>query len=270
MAIDPLSLDFGRDKRFCVYVYFDPRPRKKFSPVYVGKGLTAKRPDLHWRVKSQNGFLNAVLTKIRQAGFAPVVEFVGFFDNETAALRLEAALIAKFGRRDKGLGTLCNLTDGGDGGQNGRIASAKTRAKMSAWQKGKKKLSDAQRAAIGARTRGKRLSESAREAISRPVVADGVRYPSLQAAGLALKVNMTTISRRIERGVAGYSTEKPKTKRIPMNEKRRAAISTREGRPVMAGGQQYPSIVAAARALDVTMATIRRRIKKDAAGYRFL
>ena len=48
MATDPLALDFGRDKRFCVYIYRDPRPRWRREPFYVGKGLTKIRPDIHW------------------------------------------------------------------------------------------------------------------------------------------------------------------------------------------------------------------------------
>jgi len=116
LVVDPLSLDFGRDKRFCVYIYRDPRPRKRREPIYVGKGLTERRPDEHWNnSNSPNPFFSRVLEKIRTAGLQPIIEFIAFFENETEAFALEIALIKKFGRRDLGRGTLCNMTDGGDG-----------------------------------------------------------------------------------------------------------------------------------------------------------
>jgi hypothetical protein len=40
LAHDPLPLDFGRDKEFCVYVYRDPRHRR-LEPIYVGEGQSA-------------------------------------------------------------------------------------------------------------------------------------------------------------------------------------------------------------------------------------
>ena len=106
VAIDPLSLDFGRDKEFCVYIYRDPRPGKKRQPIYVGKGQTKFMPQQHWQGTSHpNKLFLATLTEIRAAGLPPIVEFVAFFDNETEALELEAALIRKF----KGNDSLCNV-----------------------------------------------------------------------------------------------------------------------------------------------------------------
>jgi hypothetical protein len=126
VAIDPLPLDFGRDKRFCVYVYFDPRPRKKRAPIYVGRGLTSSRPDEHWARRAKNKLLRSVLAKIKEAGLAPIIEFVGFFDSNDEANALEKALIGRFGRRDNKTGTLCNFTDGGEG-TVGTIISEGTR-----------------------------------------------------------------------------------------------------------------------------------------------
>ena len=53
--------------------------------------------------------------------------YAGF--DEEFALFLEEELIQKLGRKDLGLGTLLNLTDGGEG-HSGCIRSAATRAKI--------------------------------------------------------------------------------------------------------------------------------------------
>lgn len=120
MATDPLPLDFGRDKRFCVYLYRDPRPGKRNQPIYVGKGSRKRnRADAHWRNGCKVNLLFAgILGKIRAAGLEPIIEIVGWFDDEAGAFALECALIKRFGRRDQGSGPLANLTDGGEGGAN--------------------------------------------------------------------------------------------------------------------------------------------------------
>ena len=53
------------------------------------------------------------------------------------ACRKEKTLIKKYGRRDLGLGTLVNLTDGGEGG-TGRIVSDEIKLKASERMKGKR------------------------------------------------------------------------------------------------------------------------------------
>ena len=112
LVTDPLPLDFGRDKPYCVYVYFDPRPQKKRQPIYVGKGRTETRPAHHWRSGSHNFLLRGVLGDIADAGLQPIIEYAGFFDRERDALRYEQGLIAKYGRRNIGTGSLCNLLVG--------------------------------------------------------------------------------------------------------------------------------------------------------------
>jgi hypothetical protein len=110
LVTDPLPLDFGRNKRFCVYVYFDPRPRKKRQAIYVGKGLTEQRPDQHWRRGSHNLVLQSVLDDLAEVNLEPIIEYAGFFDREGDALKYEQGLIAKYGRRNIGTGSLCNLS----------------------------------------------------------------------------------------------------------------------------------------------------------------
>jgi hypothetical protein len=116
MAKDPLPLDFGSNKPFYVYLYRDPRRGKKRRPIYVGKGTVARRRrgDAHWRTGATNEGLAAALNEIRAAGREPEIEVVAWFDDESAALALERALIAKIGRREIDTGPLFNLSPGGE------------------------------------------------------------------------------------------------------------------------------------------------------------
>lgn len=157
IAADPLPLDFTSGKAFYVYLYRDPRPRKKQAAIYVGKGMVkhARAEAQLRRNPTNNPFLAHILSKITAAGLQPIIEIIGAFDNEEDAFKCEIALIKQLGRRDRKLGSLCNLTDGGEGGRgyvpsqqirqafiermrdipktwlNGRPVSPETRAKMS-------------------------------------------------------------------------------------------------------------------------------------------
>ncbi|MES2030839.1 MAG: hypothetical protein V4477_16790 [Pseudomonadota bacterium] len=102
---------------FYVYVY---RDASGSDPVYVGKGTEDKRGPcsralFHWRHASRNKFFQAHLRSLRKAGLAPVIEIVGRFHSEEQAFDCEVSTIAGFGRRDLGLGSLLNLSDGGEG-----------------------------------------------------------------------------------------------------------------------------------------------------------
>jgi hypothetical protein len=105
--------------KFYVYILRDPRPGKNLQPIYVGKGKNARARD-HWRRADdhKNTFLRQILTKIKKLGLEPTIEIVRHFEIEAEAFQLEIELIAKYGRRDLDIGTLCNLTDGGEGATN--------------------------------------------------------------------------------------------------------------------------------------------------------
>lgn len=123
MAANTVNPDVARDKRFYVYVYRDPRPRKALQPIYVGKGTARDaRADRHWRRGADNAMLARILAKIRGCGLSPVIEIIAWFDNEADAFSLEGSLIAKFGRRDTGAGPLANMTDGGEGSSGGLVS----------------------------------------------------------------------------------------------------------------------------------------------------
>lgn len=124
------------------------RHRKPCGEVfYVGIGCE-QRPYSKWY---RNRFWHNVVKKYPDYGVEIVAEGLSWF----VACELEKYLIAYYGRRDLGTGTLVNLTDGGDGvkgivvtqetrrkmsvANKGRVVTEETRQKIGAWQKGKPK-----------------------------------------------------------------------------------------------------------------------------------
>lgn len=102
--------------KFYVYVYLDPRPGKGLQPIYVGKGtVDLDRASYHWERRCVNPFLQKVLDKIRAAGLVPQITIAAYMEDEEEAFAMERDLIAKYGRRDLRTGSLCNLTEGGQG-----------------------------------------------------------------------------------------------------------------------------------------------------------
>ena len=122
---------------------------------------------------------------MKKNNIVPVIGLYAGLDEEFAHL-LEEELIAKFGRKDLGLGPLLNLTDGGEGRYNpstearkkmsenniGKALSVETKTKMSASRIGRvvsqetrKKISSANKGTIGHMT-GKIQTLEAREKIS--------------------------------------------------------------------------------------------------------
>lgn len=181
----------------------------------------------------------------------------------------------------------------------GRTFSAETRAKMSAAKKGiplaaehaakcaesrrgkkrseefKRKLSNALRGrkqsceAIQKRSlsrRGVPLGKSAREAISRPVIIDGVQYPGIHAAAMACGVSCQTLSRRIEKGSADYQTLRPIRRRRQRTPEQVEAMRLRSSKPIELGGNQYPSLTSAAEALGLTRQAVSYRLKTGSSG----
>ena len=107
---------------FYVYVYRDPRPSKNNQPVYVGKG-TGDRDVSHWLKGSHNKPFQDFMSHLRQKGLEVHPQRVLETPDEAAAFAKEIELIAVYGRRNLGTGTLFNLTDGGEGG-SGTIKTA--------------------------------------------------------------------------------------------------------------------------------------------------
>lgn len=99
---------------FYVYVYRDPRPTKNNQPVYVGKG-TGDRDLSHWSRGSHNKPFQDFIAHLKVRGLVAPCERVFETEVEAEAFAKEIELIALYGRRNTGTGTLFNLTDGGEG-----------------------------------------------------------------------------------------------------------------------------------------------------------
>ncbi len=125
-----------------VYIYLDPRSNPPL-PIYVGKGK-GSRSEFH-KTKAKNPILKRKIAKINELGLEPIVEIYQNNLTDQEALNLEIELISKFGRIDLNTGTLCNLTEGGEG-SSGRIVSEETR-KLWSQQRKDKKQTEAQYAA---------------------------------------------------------------------------------------------------------------------------
>jgi hypothetical protein len=139
MLIDVPIVDLtgGATGRFYTYVYRDVRLGREGIAVYVGKGTEnpkygkCGRAIFHWARRSSSRGLHEILKAIHAAGLEPIIEIVGWFEHEPDAFTHEAELIARYGRRDLGLGLLCNLSDGGEG-PIGHRHTADTKEKIAA------------------------------------------------------------------------------------------------------------------------------------------
>ena len=110
--------------RFYVYGYFRADKKEYF---YIGKGCGG-RAYIHLS-QSHSSAVSRTISKLRRNGHEPEVRVL-FEGDDVACKRVEIELIAFYGRKDLGKGTLLNLTDGGDG-THGRVVSEAERAAFS-------------------------------------------------------------------------------------------------------------------------------------------
>ena len=118
-----------------IYIYLDPRLETP-TPIYIGKGTYKKRMFAH-KYKAENPILKNKINAIRELNLEPIIEIVKDDLTNDEAIILEKELILKYGRIDLKTGTLCNLTEGGEG-TIGLIVSEETKQLMSNQRKGKK------------------------------------------------------------------------------------------------------------------------------------
>jgi len=122
---------------YYIYVYLDTRKKSKnifsetisfdYEPFYVGKGRNKRyRQHLMPCGKGYNRLRDSIITKILDEGKEPIIIKVYDGLSEEDALIKEEELITLIGRRDLCLGTLSNLTDGGDGAKS-RICKDETK-----------------------------------------------------------------------------------------------------------------------------------------------
>jgi len=107
---------------YFVYAFLDPRKPGTFSfddlkfdyePFYIGKGKQ-NRMERH-KYDKTSSFKRNIINKIAEAGLEPIK--VKLFENlnEAKAFELERKTIERIGRRNIGMGSLANMTDGGEG-----------------------------------------------------------------------------------------------------------------------------------------------------------
>jgi len=116
---------------FYVYGYLD----ENFIPFYIGKGKN-NRILAHLRLNSPNKYLVHKIKKIqKETNKNPNLIFYAKDLNEDESFLLEKKLIKLYGRKDLGLGSLVNLTNGGDG-SSGYIRDTNWKEKQSLAHKG--------------------------------------------------------------------------------------------------------------------------------------
>ena len=117
---------------FYVYMLSDPITG---TPFYVGKG--SGRRCLRHRTSQKNNLLKGTLKKLHDQNLEPIIAKLHEMLDESKAFAIERDMIKKFGRRNLGTGSLCNLSDGGEG-PSGLKHTDETKAKMSDSHKGNK------------------------------------------------------------------------------------------------------------------------------------
>jgi len=154
---------------------------------YVGIGLLKTRA---YQRKHRNEHWYNVVNKCGGFCVEIIIEDVDWTD----ACALEKQLISRYGRRDKGVGTLVNKTDGGEGTLNaiwsekqnaGRSAKLKGRV---AWNKGKQMSEDFK----------KKIAEVSSISKRKLISVDGVVYRGLVEASEKLRVPYKTIYIRLK------------------------------------------------------------------------
>lgn len=164
------------DNKFYVYIYLDPRKKGRFvygeyefehEPFYVGKGYGFRDrrhlTDFILRTDKNKLKVNKI-KKIIASGLE--VDVIRYRENilEKEAFDLEKDLISKIGRIDLKLGSLTNLTDGGEG-DCGNVLSDEVKEKLRQAHLGKKMSLEArQHMSVGQRRKWDNMSDEDKQA----------------------------------------------------------------------------------------------------------
>ena len=138
---------------------------------YVGIGVDKKRSNNKTR---RNKYWKNIVNK---HGYT--VEILHENISHDECREIEIDLIRKYGRKDLGTGSLCNLTDGGEG-VLGLIVSDETKRKLSEINKGKTH-SDETKRKLSEINKGKKVSDETRRKLSE--MNKGEKHPFFGKTG---------------------------------------------------------------------------------------
>lgn len=146
------------DNNYLVYLHLKPCG----EVFYVGMG-NKRRP---YTKSDRNNFWKKI---VKKHGYE--IQIIKENLTKEDSYNLETSLIKQYGRRDLGLGTLVNLTDGGDGSHNVSV-SQETKDKLSLIHTGskrsdetRKKMSEKAKQRIFSQETRQKMSESAKNKI---------------------------------------------------------------------------------------------------------
>jgi len=183
------------------YTYIISDPSRNNEAFYVGKGKN-ERAWSHLSRKDKHPLTHR-FNKMRQNGITPNISLYSELDEELAFF-LEEELIAKFGRKDLGTGTLLNMTNGGDGGA-GYVVSEETRKKISIAGQGRKCSEETKRLMSATRT-GEIRSEETKSNISKS--KKGQKYSKIARFNMSLgqtgRVHTPERNAKVSAGLLGH------------------------------------------------------------------
>lgn len=262
------------------YTYILMRPCGE--PFYVGVGTGDRLLDHEKdaRVGRKKGHKFAVIRKIASSGASMVYEIASYHQDWSDAANEERRLIALYGRRDLGLGPLCNLTDGGEGAP-GAIRSEAAKLAVSIAQKGRAKSLE-HRELLRQANLGKKQSPETierrsaamrgrprpREVVDKIVATRLANHPPKPKP---VKVLLSDERRREIRVAAGrHAAEMMRGVPIPHHKNKTPEGRAKYRRPVEIGGVTYAGTDIAAETLQVGRSTIKRWLKVGTHGARRL
>lgn len=251
---------------FYVYLFYDPRNN---APIYVGKGLNGSyRHRDHFHHNLGNVWLFRKIGRIKAAGLEPLIAVDGFYEHEAEALSRECELIALHGRADRGLGTLCNLTDGGDGASGAIRTEANRDGMRQRWRDGigQKVMEGLQSAWADPERRAQRIA-SMKAALAAPEV----RERRSRSMSRTLTPELRAIIR--EKAMRAMSTPECRAKKSAATsrnwsnpeyrERIRAAVTATKNKWwIFVGGTKFGSAASAAAFLCVSRATVLNRCRR--------
>ena len=238
------------------YVYEHIRSDTK-EVFYIGKGKYPKNNN-HYKFKRAKDFSgrNDVWKRIsKKANVTVIIHKDGLTEDE--AFELESKLINAHGRKYNSrisCGTLCNMTDGGDG-SIGIIRSIETRKKLSEAMKGKK-ASDETKNKMSESAKGKVLSEETRKKIS--IANTGKRLSDETKKKLSIINTGKKLSKETRDNMTGRAPNKKQKKALEFGRRMKSKEVIDD-----ANGAIYKSLREAADKNNINTQTLSRYLRGD-------